>query len=199
MPMRDSQAGSGSGSDSSGTSHSSGCKEAQGTAGRLARRVLHKLQATPLDQPLAVADHRKASDALVSLRDAVLSGESIDGGSIMCLTCAGVATQRRLALSAEVPEALEQLRVTMALITVLIVMAQPETCTPTGHGDAADAADSGSGLDTDSPEHMLAIWGMSSTSSHTVSFSALATLFSIAWLFFMPLSESLICRTARWN
>ena len=100
----------------------------------VAQRVLRRLQRAPLDQSMAVADHQKATDAMMRLKDAMMQGDPGGRGVATRLTCAGIAVHRRVLIGPEQLDAAESLRTTMALLFVLVVLAtggnEPE---PTGH------------------------------------------------------------------
>ena len=142
-----------SSSDSSGPS-----LEAEGRSpAQLARRILRKLQAAPLNQTMAVADHQKAAEAMARLRDALLADSSAGREVATCLTCAGIAVHRRALIGPEQLDAAESLRTTLALLFVLVVLATGgNEAAPTGH----DAPRNPSGA-SDHAIH-LATWKASS-------------------------------------
>ena len=124
-----------SSSDSSGPSSESGNSR---SPAYLARRILKKLQAAPLDQTMAVADHQKATEAMLRLREHMTAGNAVGRDVASCLTCAGVAVRRRALIGPEQLDAAESLQTTMALLFVLVVLATSDG-QPTGHdGGAAD-------------------------------------------------------------
>ena len=107
---------------------------------KLARRVLRKLSHAPLHQTMAVADHRKACEAMCRLKELLHEGVPVDSGVGMALTCAGIAVQRRIAIGPEHTDAHAQLHTTMALLFVLVVMvANASAALPTGE-DATERA-----------------------------------------------------------
>lgn len=129
-----------SGSDSSGPS-SAGEGEATSPE-KLARRVLRKLSHAPLHQTMAVADHRKATEAMCRLKELLHEGVPVDAGVGMALTCAGIALQRRIAIGPEHTGAHAQLHTTLALLFVLVVLVADATAAlPTGSDDAERAVE----------------------------------------------------------
>ena len=95
---------------------------------KLATRVMRKLS-TPSTEVMAVTDHRKASEVMLRLRDALLAGEEASAKVRMCLTCAGVSIQRRVAFSDATAHANgvhDQFVTTMGLLFALIVMCNGE-------------------------------------------------------------------------
>ena len=129
-----------SSSDSSGPS-SAGESEAASPE-KLARRILRKLGHAPLHQTMAVADHRKATEAMVRLKEMLHDGVPVDAGVGIALTCAGIALQRRIAIGPEHTEAYAQLHTTLALLFVLVVLvADAAAALPTGSDEAERAAE----------------------------------------------------------
>ena len=126
-----------SGSDSSGPSVNQFDPADAASLERLGERVMRKLSA-PATEEMAVADHRKAVECMVKLRDALLDGVEPPKKMLMCLTCAGVSMQRRVAFqdsNSSILGTREQFTTTMALLYTLVVMCQPERPRPSG-GDA---------------------------------------------------------------
>ena len=125
------------------SSSDSGSRVSEGDARRspaqLAVRVLKKLQAAPLDQTMAIADHQKASEAMMRLRDLLLSGAPVDRDVAACLTCAGIAVHRRILIGPEQLDSAVHLRTTQALLFVLVVLASSggNEAAPTGHDEDA--------------------------------------------------------------
>jgi len=105
----------------------------------LARKILKRLTGTPPHQPLAVADHRRATELMLRARDAFTAGMTCEHSALMAFTCAGVALQRRICLSVDALHAGDSLTTTMALLFVLVVLASapkpPDVAT--GSDDAA--------------------------------------------------------------
>jgi len=105
----------------------------------LARKILKRLTGTPPHQPLAVADHRRATELMLRARDAFTAGMTCEHEALMAFTCAGVALQRRICLSVDALHAGDSLTTTMALLFVLVVLASapkpPDVAT--GSDDAA--------------------------------------------------------------
>jgi len=129
-----------SSSDSSGPSSSN--ESEAGSADKLARRVLRKLSHAPLHQTMAVADHRKATEAMCGLKELLHKGGPIDPSVGMALTCAGIAVQRRIAIGPEHTDAYAQLHTTLALLFVLVVLAaEAAAVLPTGDDSAERAED----------------------------------------------------------
>lgn len=89
---------------------------------------------------MAVADHQKASEAMVRLRDYMAAGNAVGRDVASCLTCAGIAVHRRALIGPEQLDAASSLQTTMALLFVLVVLATGEG-QPTGHADADDDDD----------------------------------------------------------
>mgnify|MGYP001448585349 CR=1 FL=1 len=110
-----------SSSGESGTSSKSESRKA--TPSYLASRILNKLKATPLDEAMPVADHQKATEAMMRMRDLLLSGVASDRSIAACLTCAGIAIHRRVLIGPEQLDAAAQLLTTRALLFVLVVLA----------------------------------------------------------------------------
>ncbi|MGZ0214135.1 MAG: hypothetical protein ACKVI4_16785, partial [Actinomycetales bacterium] len=129
-----------SSSDSSGPS-SAGESEAASPE-KLARRILRKLGQAPLHQTMAVADHRKATEAMCKLKEMLHDGVPVDAGVGIALTCAGIALQRRIAIGPEHTGAYAQLHTTLALLFVLVVLvADAAAALPTGSDEAERAAE----------------------------------------------------------
>lgn len=122
---------SSSSSDSSGPLSKDEAKK--NSPAYLALRILRKLQASPLEQTMAIADHQKATDAMMRLRDLLVRGLQVDQDVAACLTCAGIAVHRRILIGPEQLGAAEHLRTTQALLFVLVVLATGgNEASPTG-------------------------------------------------------------------
>jgi hypothetical protein len=89
----------------------------------LALRILRKLQTAPLHQTMAIADHQKATDAMLNLRDLMVNGLHVDRDVAACLTCAGIAVHRRILIGPEQLGAAQHVQTTQALLFVLVVLA----------------------------------------------------------------------------
>lgn len=108
----------------------------------LARRILRRMQAAPLDQAMAVADHQKACDTMMRLRDLMLNGTTVDRDVAACLTCSGIAVHRRILIGPEQLDAAKHLLTTQALLFVLVVLASGgNEADPTGHRAAEEMAE----------------------------------------------------------
>ena len=114
-----------SGSDSSGPISATGsAARAPRTPEALAQRIFKKLQRTTLKEPLVIADHMKAVESMLELRELLAGGDAtLPASAQVLLTCAGVAVQRRLAIGPDLPDGVAQLRTTQCLLFVLIVLA----------------------------------------------------------------------------
>ena len=121
-----------SSSDSSGPSSDGGERAPE----QLAKRILTKLGRAAPNESMAVAEHRKATDAMMRLRDVLLSGTDAGPNTMMCLTCAGVAIHRRIALGTDChdPGVAQQLMTTLALLFVLVMLCQYPEDVPSGSG-----------------------------------------------------------------
>tara|TARA_B110000046_G_scaffold170046_1_gene189673 strand:+ start:153 stop:1121 length:969 start_codon:yes stop_codon:yes gene_type:complete len=89
---------------------------------------------------MAVADHRKATEAMLRMRDLLLdSDEPVAGDVKMSLTCAGIAMQRRVLMADDtVPAVQAQIATTMALLFVLVVLCNGNPPRPSGAGSSDD-------------------------------------------------------------
>ena len=125
-----------SSSDSSGHS-SAGVGETD--LSKLAARIRRKL-GTASTETMAVADHRKATEAMLRMRDLLLdSDEPVAGDVKMSLTCAGIAMQRRVLMADDtVPAVQAQIATTMALLFVLVVLCNGNPPRPSGAGSSDD-------------------------------------------------------------
>lgn len=95
---------------------------------KLARGVRRKFQGTDLSTPLAVADHKKALDSMLLIRDALIRGEEATNEARMSLTCAGVALYRRIAINhgnSDTHEDFHSYETSLALLFVLLCIASP--------------------------------------------------------------------------
>ena len=103
---------------------------------------------------MAVAEHRKATEAMMRLRDVLLSGVEAGPNTMMCLTCAGVAIHRRVALGTDChdPGVAQQLMTTLALLFVLVMLCQYPDDVPSGSSPPA----------ADDPTMDIAVWEGSS-------------------------------------
>ena len=99
---------------------------------------------------MAVAEHRKATEAMMRLRDVLLSGTEAGPNTMMCLTCAGVAIHRRIALGTDChdPGVAGQLMTTLALLFVLVMLCQYPEDVPSGAGPSAH----------EEPDMNIAVW-----------------------------------------
>lgn len=122
-------------SDSSSTSSggSSGSVKSLTSASpkKLAQRIQRKLSIEQ-SESLPVANHKAACETMVELRTHLLDGARLDEGGKMCLTCAGIAVCRRIACERELPDAMDQLKTTLALLYVLVVISSGKPAAPTG-------------------------------------------------------------------
>lgn len=111
---------------------------------KLALRVRKKL-GTPTTEAMVVADHRKGTEAMLRMRDLLLStNEQVAGDVKMLLTCAGISVQRRVAVGDPMlPYEMDQLRTTMALLFVLVVLCNGDPPRPSGAGSSDDEMDCG--------------------------------------------------------
>jgi hypothetical protein len=145
---------------------------------KLAIRIRKKLS-TPATEPMAVADHQKGTAAMLQLRDLILaSNEPIAGEIKMALTCAGIAIQRRVAISdALLPVELEQFLVTMALLFVLVVLCNEDTPCPSGAGFSDDGMDCEDDQQVSESNESIAIatWEMSSLISELTAADSVET------------------------
>ena len=163
-------------SDASSTSSSgSGGSEkslSQASPRKLAQRIQRKL-AAPLIETLAVASHKAASETMAELHTQLIDGAILDQSGKMCLTCAGIGVCKRIATDLEMPDANDQLRTTLALLYVLIVMASGPVDPPTGASSSDDP------MELEEPkEDLIEIW-----SNHSVAdvLYATATSATTSW------------------
>jgi len=131
-------------SSSSESSTRSSADGGEADLSKLALRVRKKL-GTPTTETMAVADHRKGTEAMLRMRDLLLSADEPVAGDVkMSLTCAGIAVQRRVAVGdAMLPAELDQLMTTMALLFVLVVLCNGDPPRPSGAGSSDDDMDCG--------------------------------------------------------
>jgi hypothetical protein len=133
-----------SSSDSSGPSGPSGPPgERRLDLRKLAERVQRKLSAQSTHQPMALADHRKATEAMLKIRDILISGAEEPTREVkMALTCAGIAVQRRVAFAdgSDDAEHGALFKTTMALLFALVVMCNADACQPSGSSDTGHSA-----------------------------------------------------------
>lgn len=134
--MSDSSSTSSGGSLSSKSSDQS---LSQKSGKKLCQRIQRRLSC-PLNDRLAVADHKAASETMAVLKEQLLDGQILDEGSKMCLTCAGIAVARRIASEIEMPDATLQLRTTLGLLFVLVVLSSGEAPVPSGAGPSSSSA-----------------------------------------------------------
>ena len=113
-------------------------QDCQGDIDALASRIQQKFS-IPITENLPVAQHRKATDAMLRLRDAIAKGGATSPShhARMCLTCAGIVVQRRLAFSNFGFGEEVTLKTTLALLFTLLIML----------GDGAGGADGADGAD----------------------------------------------------
>lgn len=165
-------------SDSSSTS-SRESKSSDGSNGsishksgkKLCQRIQRRL-AQPLNDSLPVADHKAAGEAMAVLKEQLLDGQILDEASKMCLTCAGIAIGKRIASEIEMPSATEQLRTTMALLFVLVVLASGEAPVPSG----AAAGSSSDHMEVDDEiKSLLHVWNSHSIADLLYATSTSAT------------------------
>lgn len=76
---------------------------------------------------------------MAALKELLLEGEVLDGGSKMCLTCAGIALARRIATDIELPETNAHMRITLALLFVLVVLGNQKAPMPSGAGPSSSS------------------------------------------------------------
>jgi len=130
---------SSSGSDSSGPSAAS-----RNDLRKLAERVQRKLSAQSAHEPMAVADHRKATEAMLRIRDILTNQDEEATREVkMALTCAGIAVQRRVAFGSSVEDVDHGtfFYTTMALLFALVVMCNGDVPRPSGAGSSDDDMD----------------------------------------------------------
>lgn len=127
---------SSSGSDSSGPSAGS-----RNDLRKLAERVQRKLGAQSAHEPMAVADHRKATEAMLKIRDILVNEEEEPTRDVkMALTCAGISVQRRVAFGSGVEDVDHGtfFNTTLALLFALVVMCNGDAPRPSGAGSSDD-------------------------------------------------------------
>lgn len=90
---------------------------------------------------MPVADHRKATECMLRIRDVLAQREEEPSREVvMALTCAGVAVQRRVAFGNQV-DSIDHgafFVTTLALLFVLVVMCQGDQPRPSGAGSSDD-------------------------------------------------------------
>lgn len=123
---------------------------------------------------MAVADHRKATDEMLRMRDVLLAADEPPPGDVkMAITCAGIAVQRRLAVDALMAAEAEQFRTTLALLFVLVLLCNGDPPRPSGAGcsdDGMDCDTNGEDSETDREEAIaIAAWESSSFASELAS------------------------------
>lgn len=152
---------------------------------------------------LAVADHKAASEAMAALKEQLLDGVVLEESAKMCLTCAGIAVGRRLATEMELPDAMIQLRSTIALLFVLVVISSGIPPVPSGAGPSD--MDVGEGeeeqgapnetLEDDDPRALLHWYN-----THCVADSLYETLIvstsSCSWTEVLRTDAGALCRAA---
>lgn len=88
---------------------------------------------------MAVADHRKATEAMLKIRDILVNGEEEPTREVkMALTCAGISVQRRVAFGSA-PDDVDHglfFVTTLALLFALVVMCQGDAPRPSGAGSS---------------------------------------------------------------
>ena len=90
---------------------------------------------------MPVADHRKATEAMLKIRDILVNEEEEPTRDIkMALTCAGISIQRRVALNAAGTNDMDAtfFVTTLGLLFALVVMCQSDTPRPSGAGGSED-------------------------------------------------------------
>lgn len=116
---------------SSSSSHNNGVApsgaapddDASGTVSRLCSKI-HKRIGITSDEPLPVADHRKATDYMLRVRDLLLDDTSMLPEAKTCILCAGIACARRICCGADGEDTMRNLTTTMTLLFVLLVLAE---------------------------------------------------------------------------
>jgi len=113
-----------------------------------------------LTDTLPVADHKAATEAMAVLKEQLLDGQVLDEGSKMCLTCSGIALVRRIATDMELPEAQGQMRTTLALLFVLVVLSSGEAPVPSGAAPGGSSSSSDGPMDVDMgvQKTLLEVW-----------------------------------------
>ena len=90
---------------------------------------------------MAVADHRKATEAMLKIRDILVNEEDTPTREVkMALTCAGISVQRRVAFGSS-PDDVDHgtfFVTTLALLFALVVMCQTDMPRPSGAGNSDD-------------------------------------------------------------
>lgn len=86
---------------------------------------------------------------MAALKELLLEGEILDGGSKMCLTCTGIALAKRIATDIELPETNAHMRTTLALLFVLVVLGNQEPPTPSGAGPSSSSMEEEEDLEED--------------------------------------------------
>jgi hypothetical protein len=102
-------------------SHSASVRSEAHETERLCRFVYAKLS-DPISTPLSVSSHRRATDRLVRLKEAIEGGDTLCPSSKTALLCAGVALSKRLVAGPESDEDVASISVTMTLLFVLLVL-----------------------------------------------------------------------------
>jgi len=109
-------------SSESSSGHSSSGSRGSTDLLHMAQRVQRRLS-SPATETMPVADHRRATETMLAMRDALLAGEEPAPAVRMALTCAGVALRRRVAFGdTGVVGELQNFTTTMALLFVLVVL-----------------------------------------------------------------------------
>lgn len=153
----------------SGSSKSSAESLNHKSGKRICQRIQRKLS-QPLTDTLPVADHKSASEAMAVLKEQLLEGQVLDEPSKMCLTCAGIALVRRIATEMEMPDAAAQMRTTLALLFVLVVLSSGDAPMPSGAAPSS-SNDADESMDIETNENsLLEVWN-----SHSVADMLYAT------------------------
>jgi hypothetical protein len=145
---------SSSSSDSSGPSLGGSRNDLR----KLAERVQRKLTAQSAHEAMAVADHRKATEAMLKIRDILANEEEEPTREVkMALTCAGISVQRRVAFGTA-PDDVDHgtfFVTTLALLYVLVVMCSGTVPRPSGAGSSDDDS---MDVDQDDRHKAVATW-----------------------------------------
>jgi len=93
------------------------------------------------------------------LKVQIMEGQILDEGSKMCLTCAGIALGRRIATEMEMPDATVQMRTTLALLFVLVVLVSGEAPVPSGAAPSSINDDAVQAMEVEQTEKsLMQIW-----------------------------------------
>lgn len=120
-----------SSSSSSGGSNSSCGSSSDKSTLRLCQRIQRRLSC-PLKRSMAVSDHKIATETMAVLKLQLLESQKLCNAGKMCLTCAGIAISRRLYTEIEMPDTNKQLKTTLALLFVLVVLSNGDVPLPSG-------------------------------------------------------------------